>query len=67
MVNRDLRELVSLAAALATVEQDGWQSVTSSKVSCLHMPGPGGQDLCMSAEPTEHLASDVGLRFYCKA
>lgn len=32
MVNPDLRELISLAAALGTVEQDGWQTVTSNKV-----------------------------------
>ena len=30
VVNRELRDLVSLAAALGTVEQtDGWQTVTS--------------------------------------
>lgn len=29
VVNRELRDLISLASALGTVETDGWQAVTS--------------------------------------
>ena len=31
VINRELRDLVSLASALHTVDQDGWEAVTSNK------------------------------------
>lgn len=32
VINRELRDLVSLASALHTVDQDGWEAVTSNKI-----------------------------------
>ena len=32
VINRELRDLISLASALHTVDQDGWETVTSNKI-----------------------------------
>ena len=52
VINRELRDLVSLASALHTVDQDGWEAVTSNSHAKSHKQDTDSDDTDVTLVPT---------------
>ena len=65
VINRELRDLVSLASALHTVDQDGWEAVTSNNVLAKSKLPADSEDTDVSLVPTappEHVSLSTVLQ-----